>query len=186
MDEQHEGDKVLHQDAVEDVVRDVLEESDSGGGAGTPVVRKFPFAYNTPNILTGATLYVPTAGDLLLDAWFEIDTPWNGTTPFGDFGNFSNGNGTFNNLKGAVDMTKEDFVSPNNAGWLGDSQSAVNPTSISAQFIAIGPSFTRWQTKFLDATPIKVCVNQDGSPSGADPGSTQGTAILYLVTCTPV
>ena len=55
---------------------------------GDVVVRQFPFAFDTPNLLTGADLYNPTIGDLLLAGWIEIVTPWDGTTPKGDFGSF--------------------------------------------------------------------------------------------------
>jgi hypothetical protein len=62
-----------------------------GGGAGAPVVHKFAFAYDTASLHTGATAYTPAAGDVLLDAWIEIDTAWDGTTPLGDFGAFAGG-----------------------------------------------------------------------------------------------
>jgi hypothetical protein len=39
--------------------------------------------------------------------------------------------------------------------------------------------------KFTAADPIKVCVSQDGTNTGADPASTQGAGVLYLVTATP-
>ncbi len=57
-----------------------------GGGSSSIVVRKFPFAYNTAGLSDGAALYTPTVCDLIMDAWIEIDTAWNGTTPLGDFG----------------------------------------------------------------------------------------------------
>lgn len=39
--------------------------------------------------------------------------------------------------------------------------------------------------RFANTDPIEVVVSQDGSIGGADPGSTVGAAILYLVTATP-
>jgi len=59
---------------------------------GLPTVRKFPFAFDTPDLATGAVVYTPTVGDVLLDAWIEIDTAWDGTTPLGDFGPFADTN----------------------------------------------------------------------------------------------
>src|ERR1700747_2143590 len=63
-------------------------DGESLWSTGVPVVRKFPFSYNTPGLLTGATVYTPTIGDLLVGAWFEINTPWDGTTPLGEVGQF--------------------------------------------------------------------------------------------------
>ena len=170
-----------------------------GGSAGSPIVRKFPFGFDTPNLLTGATVYTPTVGDILLDAWIEIDSAWNGTTPFGDFGPFINGNtGLFANgpdLPAPCDMTMADSE-PLDTGLLsalglGGGLDYVQNTVLS--YVNAGPSHgqtgsgTRLMPlKFTAANPIKVCVSQDGTNTGADPGSSQGSAVLYLVTVTPV
>ena len=39
--------------------------------------------------------------------------------------------------------------------------------------------------KWISNVDFQVWVSQDGTPGGADPDSTQGSAILYLVTATP-
>src|SRR5208282_3596119 len=74
------------------------------------VVHSFPFAYNTEGLATGYEVgYVPAVGDILLDAWIEIDSPWNGATPKGDLGSFVGGSaGILSNLSGVVDMTVAD------------------------------------------------------------------------------
>jgi hypothetical protein len=53
---------------------------------GVPRVLAFPFAFDTPDLLTGAAVYTPTIGAVLLDAWVEIDIAWDGTTPLCDVG----------------------------------------------------------------------------------------------------
>ncbi len=161
-----------------------IEASAGGGGAGAPVVRAFPFAFDTPNILTGAALYTPTIGDILLDAWIEIDTAWDGTTPLGDVGTFAGeSSGFYGGTTSAVDMKSASrpdnivtgVLSFRNGALAQEAQTGAAPTPLSAAVIG----------KLTSANPIKVCVSQDGTNTGADPGSTQGAAVLYLVTATP-
>lgn len=183
-----------------------------GGGATVEgvTVRKFPFAFDTPGLLTGATLYTPTIGDVLLNAWVEIDTPWNGTTPLGDLGPFTTGNaGVYlSSINGPLDMTIADGIG---AGWgnsvlnggqassLSDvsalqvaaglliTDAGLNPVSLAVNGTST-PSFgsREMPVRFVTADPLKFCVSQDGTNTGADPGATQGAAVLFLVTATPV
>ena len=188
---------------------------------GAPIVRKFPFAFDTPDILTGAALYTPTVDDILIDAWIEIDTAWDGTTPFGDFGTFGGGAGNLGFLRGlsnfAVDMTQADDATDPGAGFLwgvgwsrmgdngvlgGITDSVGHGVLFETDAIASVPQAAtplvtngtnssnshlgqRSIGKFTAANPVQVVVSQDGTNTGADPGSTQGAAILYLVTATP-
>lgn len=163
----------------------------AGSSAGSPVVRKFPFAFDTPNLLTGAAVYTPTVGDVLLDAWVEIDTAWDGTTPQGDFGQFLGGEtfGNFAEFNGALNMLNADVAagqvitqSMRTQGTLGGPASGLyqQQSTGNGDFIRALPA------RFTTTDPIKVCVSQDGTNTGADPASTQGAAVLYLVTCTPV
>jgi hypothetical protein len=122
-----------------------------------------------------------------LDAWISVLTAWDGTTPLGDFGSFTTAIGLLAGNASAVDMTQVDTPYPESTGL---STSSVG-TSLSTALItennggAFGPVPT-WQATFVAATPIKVCVSSTGHPGGADPGATQGAAVLYLVTATPV
>lgn len=154
--------------------------------AGVPRVLKFPFTYATPNLLTGAAVYTPTIDDLLMDAWVEIDTAWDGTTPKGDFGMFVGANyGAFGCASGGVDMTAADTECP--PGFL--NQEAASPVGTDLLLTgALNNTSTAWRSaplKFTAVDPVKVCVSQDGTNTGADPGSTQGAAVLHLVVCTP-
>lgn len=65
----------------------------SGGSAlGSPVIHAIPFAFDTPNLDTGAPLYTPTPGDVLLDVWMIIIEEFDNATEFantyGDIGFF--------------------------------------------------------------------------------------------------
>jgi hypothetical protein len=190
-----------------------VNQAGGGGGAGSPVVRAFPFTFDTPDILTGAALYTPTVGDILLDAWIEIDTVWNGTTPTCDIGTVATfattHSGLFDYLldnQTGVDMTIAD--NDVNPGVLVGSQpsslSMLTTMAIATQMLqvnAIAPPAIQFYpsgdvdwgrgdrvvpAKFVnDDDPFIVVVSQDGTNTGADPGSTQGAGILYLVTATP-
>ncbi len=164
-----------------------------GGGtpAGVPIVRAFPFAFNTPGILTGAALYTPTIGDLLFDAWFEIDTAWDGTTPKGDVGTFiGSAAGLWGNSQGLnVNMAAPDDASYSSFVDFLLSGSGAPASSVAMAWANHGVpanELTRFlPAKFVLADPIKVVVSQDGTTTGADPGSTHGAAVLFLVTATP-
>lgn len=164
-----------------------------GGGsnpATIPVVRKFPFAFNTAGILTGGAVYIPTIGDVLIDAWIEIDTLWDGTTPKADFGTFVGATQGLFSWVGAAPALALDasgggaFTEPqgtgiafgNISGHDHSYQLSVYGTTQAAQAVP---------AKFTAANPIKIVVSQNGAVGGADPGSTQGAAVLYLVTATP-
>lgn len=176
--------------------------SGGGGGANSPIVRAFPFAFNTPGILTGAALYTPTVGDILLDAWIEIDTAWNGTTPFGDVSLLPGhgGSGAFGTIAGPVPMNLADISLNQPLGLtgqvasdlvqvaaMGNVQSGliVSGSSLAFASNALNNGFRYIPSKFVNSDPVVVWVSQDGTNTGADPGSTQGSAILYLVTATP-
>lgn len=186
-------------------------DGEAGPVLGVPVIRKFPFAFDTPNLLTGAALYTPTVGDVLLDAWLQIDEAWDGTTPLADIGTFQTSNaGWFAQAFGAPDMTSADYDIQTSDGLLlgynfggaafaqgaGLLAAASGPLKILSNGDPGNFAVTKnvpaaevqrlVPAKFTAPHPIKVCVSQDGTITGDDPGSTQGAAILYLVTATPV
>ncbi len=160
---------------------------------GSAVTRKFPFAWNTAGILTGAALYTPTIGDMLLDAWIEVGTAWDGTTPLADVGAFVGGDhkGVFGFDQGPVDLKIVDVSNgtlvPNGLLAQGAGGTPAFPSGLMQQQSTPTAVITRlFPAKFVTADPIKVCVSQNGQNNGADPVSTHGAAILYLVTATPV
>lgn len=177
--------------------RQRFEPAAGGSGAsgtGSPIVRAFPFSFDTASILTGHTVYVPTIGDLLLDAWIEVDTAWDGTTPSGDFGTFATPYGFLGNANGPKDMTVADEADAwDNPGpgllVEGGAATGGSGSMRDAWISTFGDSTQNIHrglpAKFTAADPIKVVVSQDGTNVGDDPASTQGAAILYLVTCTP-
>lgn len=175
---------------------------------GQSVVRAFPFAFDTPDLLTGAPLYTPTEGDILLDAWVQIDEAWDGTDPTIDVGTFDGvPTGLFAGPWGRpIDASQaDDFVT--DAHLLGGGNtgplSALNAIAAAAQYLvtenapnpvgldiasgtgSLSAAQRSVPAKFTTADPIKVCVTQDGTNTGSDPGATQGAATLYLVTATP-
>lgn len=176
-----------------------------GGGGGNVTVHKAPFAYNLTGLSTGVAApfddsYVPAVGDLLLNAWIEIDTAWNGTTPKGDVGcDFTDGNGWFGNSWDVLDMTVVDVGG--SSSWLGDAalieqggvtgSYAGNPSSLinsvlSSFFTGTTQPAPRYlPATFVAATAIQIVVSENGTLTGGSPGATQGAAILYVATATP-
>jgi len=153
-----------------------------GSGLPAPVVRKFPFAFNTPNLLTGVEIYTPTVGDILLDAWLQIDTSWDGTSPMFDFGSFVGGNpGFYGGGNVPMNVGSGQDSDPGTGFKIGHANNDLliqDVPGLANQRIVPGI--------FTTADPLKVVVSQNGTPTGDDPGGTQGAAILYIVTVTPV
>lgn len=58
-----------------------LPELGGGAAPGLSEIGPFPFAFDTPNILTGAVLETIEAGTTIHDGRILFDTVWNGTTP---------------------------------------------------------------------------------------------------------
>lgn len=152
--------------------------------------------------ITGAALYTPTIGDILLDGWIEVDTVWDGTTPLCDFGVMfdTDGDGWWAAVWGVPLPLKLGHPDDDTgAGGLLPPLSAIVAANFVTEHTQIQVSGTNLvgpispsaapravPIKFSAATPIKVCVSQDGTNTGADPGATQGAAILYLSTVTPL
>jgi hypothetical protein len=171
-----------------------------------PVMRGFEIAHNTVGLHSGVEIFTPNAGDLLLDAWFEIDTAWNGTTPRADFGTSTSSYGLFGNVFAPIDMTQPDFdllgdgVVFNSSNMPLSQQIALINVSSSVELNALPPTqrplvYTPPAGssasgfgifRFSAAEPISVWVTQNGQNNSPDPGATQGKATLYLITATPV
>lgn len=160
-------------------------------GQGNVVVRHFPFAYNSAGISTpsgaipGFAIYTPTIGDILLDAWWEIDTAWNGTTPtFALSADFASGSMSGNQ----GDLAKADSGAYYWSTLLTQgSGTTLSSDILGQQGIPAGAQTERGlPAKFLTADPLKIIIGQSGvGPTALDPGATQGAGILYLVTATP-
>ncbi len=146
-----------------------------------PRVYRKAIAFNSGAIATtGFAFYVPTIGDILMDVWFEITTPWNGTTPKGDV--FTTG--VLSLLRGArtpVTMTVASSL-------LGTIMLAA--TDATQQTLAGKDGFNgtgRYTMgRFTTADPLLVYVNQTGIPGGANSGATQGAGFINWIVTTPI
>ncbi len=161
-----------------------------GGLGGFPRVLSYSFTYDSPNLLTGHEFYTPIVGDILLDAWFEVDIAWDATA-FCDFGTYYGGthptSGIFGRIEQPIDLTISDSESGITGlltAWeAGDGGStdliASSSNSGLYQFLRSAPA------KFTTTNPFKIVANTTGFISGDDPGSTMGAAVLYLIVATP-
>lgn len=171
-----------------------LTQVTGGGSPGAArVLGPFPFAFDTPDIENGVAFYTPTIGDILLDAWIEVDTAFDGTTPMADIGDFSNDSGWFAGDNYPVDIAvPDDFSAFDYGGSTLLSQGVASPShasSLSLMQVQAPGSFTYLQRgvpgKFAAANPIKVVVSQDGKKGGTAVGGTAGAGAVYLVVATP-
>ena len=125
---------------------------------GVSVVRgPFAFDHTTPSLDAGVRFYTPAIGDLLLDAWIEVDTAWNGLGDIGDIGTFSGGDtGLFGSTGKHFDMTTAAAAVADNAGLLVNNQPNLSLAQLSTGLAPV---------RFTAANPLKVVVSQDGQIS---------------------
>ena len=153
---------------------------------GRAVVRQFAFAWNTANILTGAALYTPTVADVIVAAWVRVVTAWDGVTPLCDVGTAVGITvGMFaDTAAGPVRMDLADNELLDGTGIAGQNNTAAMNSSIGSAQLETQPRAI--PALVTAANPVRVWVTQNGQSGGADPVPSQGTAVLYLVTATPV
>ena len=109
---------------------------------GLEITRSFDIAYDTPGLDTGYAVYTPQVGEILLDAWWEIDTAYDGTTPLGDVGQYLVGDGDLGwfgfGLGLFADMTVAD-----DTGWYGTGLLSAGEVSYSSgwngSLLGLGP-----------------------------------------------
>jgi hypothetical protein len=200
----------VYADSAVHTVANLRLASGGGGATNTVQVHKLAFQYNSANISTtgaaGFSIYTPTSGDILLDAWVEVNTPWNGTTPNGDIG-WSGANGLFAfpfDTGEGLNMTNTELQYPGQSGnnqLTGNNLSSlrdisnfynltlgimvVSGTSIVAGTNPLHNGVRLVPFRFTSATPLKIWVTQNGASNGTNPGATQGTGTLFLATATP-
>lgn len=132
-----------------------------------------PFAFNDAGINNGEAIYHPLVGDVLLNAWVEVDTTFNGTTPLLDIGTFDGANtGLFKHASAAVPLGTAD-ATPDGAGVL--------VSANGASLVALGGAGKRIApAKFTIAEPILLVVSQNGQKGGTATGATQGAGTVFL------
>lgn len=130
---------------------------------------KIPFAYNTPNLLTGAPLYIPTPGDILVDAFISVETAWDGIDPVGDI-RISGSSKSIGNLAAFMDISDKN-KGLNSKLYLGGPRTLYeNPRGI----------------RIVNSDPVVVIVSQfSQNELNIDPGSTTGSGFLYVAVCSP-
>ena len=120
----------------------------------------FHIAFNTPNILTGVTLFTLADTQVLLIATLSITTAWDGNTPKIHVGTTGAADGFTN----AIDATQAQTQV--GAGFCFDTP------PVAAQVRAVG-----------GAVPFIVLVD-DGS--GGNPGASKGAADFFVIVGTPI
>lgn len=138
-----------------------------------------PVTFNAPGLRNGIEIPKPLqAADVILGAWFDVLTPWNGTTPKGDFFTpdmiTDTGQGLFANFSpGPQDMTESNYRTTGLTSYVTGNFFLAAVGTVSPVYVEAYPSRLSSRWKFV--------VSQDGKPGGADPGSTQGFALLNIL-----
>ena len=138
-----------------------------------------PFDHSTGSTALAAGIdirtlgdYVPQVGDVIDDAWFDVTTAFNGTTPLADFGSFSSAEGLFLELNSAaVDMTAATGAVADNTGIDKIGGARLNKVAGSPlRIVAVS-----------DEPPvIDLVVSETGHKGGTASGATAGAAVLYI------
>ncbi len=156
-----------------------------GGSAGVVAHGPFTIAHNTAGLAAGIPTFTPAAGDLLLDAFFVIDTAFDGTTPSADFGANASG-GIFNNF--ATTVLLDDTADAPFAGLIYTTSPKHSLRDTVIDNAAAGGTDMAYRATWLfeTAAPLLVWASQNGTQGGTAINSTVGSARLYIITATPV
>lgn len=175
-----------------DPLNPIISATGGGGGGGgdttiqAAIHQATTINFDNANILTGIDVYDVEEGDIVLDIWVEILTNWDGTTPFMDVGTFDETSLGFfaGSSPGAIDATNEDTTTNGYRwrSWNVPPYAADLATNNNAYLAADGNQSRVAPFTITDGGhPIQVVVTQDGTSGGADPGSTQGQAIVHVL-----
>ncbi len=168
----------------------VVERLDATPSGGVVVRGPYSFTFATPDLENGVVIYTPTVGDLLLDAWIEVTTAFDGTAPFADIGTFVGATkglwGQINNDM-AFDLRTQSDGTIAGAGVLilAGAFGSQGEQSLSVGGIAIANSEPLVPARFTAANPLKLVVSQTGQQGGTPIGGAAGAANVYLITATP-
>ncbi len=171
-----------------------------GGGSQPGAVRvlrhEFDFT-QAAALANGVPVWTPAVGDVLLNAWFEVDTDWPGdgtkaakadigvvtAGAWADYQGFSRG--IFAYQVGPLDLeaiptwvTDTDYASFGSASAITD----LNQQSLVS---AAGSGYTPVQVRWLTTNPLSLVVSDDGNPSSAAYDGSAGAGTLYLVVSSP-
>lgn len=173
-----------------DPLNPIISATGGGGGGDTTIQAAIHQAttinFDDANILTGIDVYDVEEGDIVLDIWVEILTNWDGTTPFMDVGTFDETSVGFfaGSSPGSIDATNEDSTTNGYRwrSWGVPPHGADLAANNNAYLAADGNQSRVAPFTITDGGhPIQVIVTQDGTSGGADPGSTQGQAIVHVL-----
>lgn len=153
----------------------------AGATPGAAIVRgPFAIAFDDAALPDGVEFYTPTVGDLLLDAWFQVDTAWDAPAK-ADFGQFLDGNvqGVYGNYGAApAELDGAAVALQGGIAFADGGQFA----SLRATLEVEGYGSLGY---FTTDDPLLLVVSADGHKGGADPVAAQGAARFYIVTATP-
>lgn len=188
-----------------------------GGAAGSHVTHAAPFTHadfasSTLHTLVFNDGYTPAVDDWLIDGWVSITTAFNGTTPWGDFGQFASGD-VAGFLYGSLGITPIDMTEADSTGNYGFEemllgyQNASRLSTVSAvaaviglvvahgigspYSLEVGPGYSLerghrfFPAQFTTTSPMKMCVSRTGLSTGTGSGATAGAGVVYITTATP-
>ena len=152
---------------------------------GTTRTIAIPFSYDTPDLLTGAPLYTPVIGEVLINAWIGTVTAWNGTTSLGDIGKFTSGYKGYYDLAFDVSGTNyfQDMSEANtiNAVGMWTDPGVNNPLAV----VSIAADLQYIPSPFPTTDPLCVCVSEDGHPVARAAFVAAENIASYPLTITP-
>ncbi len=138
-------------------------------------------------LAVGIPILVPAPGLTLLDAWIEVITAFNGTTPKADIGTFSGQNTGLYNLAAwttAVDLTAADGVAGGAGLRVGNAATFNGNLQLEQAAGQAGSGKGRVvPAVFTDVLPLLVLATQSGQKGGTALDSTAGYARAHAIVC---
>ncbi len=156
------------------------ERTSSGGSQTTNLIR-VPFSFDTSSLNVGVDVYAFAAGEYLLQAWIEVITAWDGTTPKGDFG--------FPDSSPLGILGGQSAVAPMDVQWqevIGGTGALYIADAVQGYFPAAAQvGSTNAPLRFTTPQTLQVWVSRDGLSGGTATGGAAGAGAISLLVATP-
>lgn len=174
-----------------------------GGGSGVQHVAT-PISFDdvglsspSGNIL-GVTVWEPSVGDVLVDAWFSITTAWDASAKFDFYLASTSGSSGFSGAYGSLNTISPPQPSASSVAdafgqiFQGDTATALGGPSVAgytklADLVNIvGPADLLQAHRLLpalfeQADPLVLVISDDGLANGDDPGATAGAGVVHVL-----
>ncbi len=164
------------------------DDTPSGSQPGAIRVETLDFAFDTPGLDTGVTVFTPVVGERILDCWVEVLIAFDGDqNSVADVGVIDSGSFVFSGLFAASVGAVVDLSNDWNNNGLGIYPKAVSSPLYSLAAAAATAFGMVVPIRCTSTAPLSLVMNQDGTVGGSPVtgGSAGAGTVVVVVAAAP-